>query len=293
MMPSRLMQWIQHAYRRRYVIILIGLLCTGWGLYVGFTAAPTWRSMALLSPSKGFQETGNSISSLAQRLGGAASLLGVSSAGNDQDRLAALIGSRGFTEDLLKAGLMQEMYPGRWDAQNRRWIGPPPSLEQAVERFDLLRSVAVDRQTGLIRVGMIAGSPEQAQAWLWRLIEKLNESERARALATAETNLRYLQTALNSETNRDLRDGLLGIVQSQLSTRMLARANKNFAVEVVDRPYLPESRHSPNRKLILFQSGIIGLLLAFFVLALERMFPALRAFLRDMTMRNRKQPQVP
>ena len=283
MMSSKFAEWIHHAYRRRYIVGAIILVCLGWSIYTGMTAAPTWKSETLLSASKGFQSGPAGLSSLAQRLGGAATLLGVTNVTNDVDRLAALISSRSFTENLLKSGLLQEMRPKQWEAQKGAWIGPPPSLETAVQQFDTLRSVNIDRQSGLIRVGMIAGSPEQARAWLWKLINKLNEVERARALTTADVNLVYLQNVLNTETNKDLRDGLLTIVQGQLSTRMLAKASKNFAVDVVDPPYLPESRNSPNRKVIVFEGGIIGIALAFLFLALERAYPALRSFFRSMS----------
>jgi LPS O-antigen subunit length determinant protein (WzzB/FepE family) len=269
-------------WRRRLVIVLITVLGAAASIGIALTRAPTWQSVAVVAPAEGLAE-GGSLPDLGQFGALAAALPNLGIARPDVERLSAILQSRSFTESLLiEEGILRELKHDLRPPLIQTGDAPSAdSIEYAVERFDTIRTVGIDRKTGFIRLTMRARTPELAQSWLQRMIDRLNATERQRAAKRSQENLAYLRNLLEREVNADLRTSIARLVNAEVRRGMLANASADFAVTTIDPPNLPETKFSPRRKVIVVFGTLGAFLLAVLAVLGHRMFGNLRTVVRQ------------
>lgn len=244
-----------------------------------YRMTPVYRAVVVLIPG-GEERAGLSgaLGSALGSIGGLAALAGVNVGSGAQglEEALAVLRSRQFTERFIDDNeLMPKLYPKKWDSAARKWRVPPderPTPARAYKFFDTrIRSVALDRKTGLVTLQVDWRDPNEAAGWANDLVRRLNAEMRARAIAKSEASLGFLQKELAATPVVDTRDAINRLIETQVNQRMLANVTMQYAFRVVD-PALPSDRDDPLRpnKLLMIVAGIfiglvIGLILTIFV----------------------------
>src|SRR5207249_4949688 len=115
----------------------------------------------------------------------------------------AVLRSREFTQGfILDQDVMPDLFAGRWDIASKRWKGTEsewPTPAEAVKYFDrAVRNIMRDTKTGLVTVQIERRDPVKAALWANELVARLNAEMRARAIASTNASVGYLEKELSS-----------------------------------------------------------------------------------------------
>jgi uncharacterized protein involved in exopolysaccharide biosynthesis len=239
---------------------LFGRLYAGRWLIVGCVAAstlafaaaalvikPQYRAVTVLAPSDA--NSGNLDSKLGD-IGGLASLAGIELGSRDKrtEESLAVMRSRTFTEAFIRdKALMPKLFARKWDSRKGAWKVAPdeqPTPYKAFKRFNKIRSVSVDKKTGLVSVQIDWTDRNEAAAWANELVQRLNVEMRSRAIRDAEASLGFLEREEKVMENVTTRAALSRLIETQLKQRMLATVTEEYAFRFVDRA-LPADADDP------------------------------------------------
>ncbi len=250
---------------RKWWIIASVVVFTAGFYVLAHVLTPVYRGTTLVIPAKadhGMDASGGGI-------GGVASLVGIDIGGSDSDKqeALALLKSRHFTENFISdLNLMPVLYAKIWDAKNGKWMVDEkhqPTPAKAYRHFDKdIRTIAVDKKTGLITVSVDWTDRVAAAAWANELVQRVNLEMRQRALARADSEVGYLEKEFESTTTVATREAIGHLIESQVKQRMLATVTPEFAFRVIDRamPSDKDDPHFPNKFLMLIAGPIVGLI---------------------------------
>ena len=80
--------------------------------------------------------------------------------------------------------------------------------------------------------------------------------------------LNYLREEIVNEKINSLKEALIQLTESQLNTKMVTNIKDDYAVTIIDKPYIPEKKSKPQRSIIC----IIGTILSFLISMLTAYF---------------------
>lgn len=247
------------AWSHRYLIIACSVLSMLGAAYLAFTADSIYRADVTVTEVR---ETGmGAASSLADSLGGLASLAGVNiDGGGISQEARAILKSRYLVEQfILRYELLDDL--------SRDQDGPP-TLWKAVREFQK-RTLTLrdDKRSGTTTVSIAWTDPKVAAKWANDFIGLTNEMMRSRAIETSRRNVAYLNEQIEQTNVVELRRVLYNLIETETKTLMLANARPEYAFTIVDPAVAPEIRTSPKRSvMILFGmvlGGIVGAVIAF------------------------------
>jgi uncharacterized protein involved in exopolysaccharide biosynthesis len=255
--------------RRWWIVASAILFATLFGI-LAFNMTPVYRSATVLVPANndrsGLQ---SALGSTLGQLSGLAALVGVGvSTGNAQTQEAlAVLRSREFTERFIRdENLMPELFRDQWDAAAGRWLGEEedwPTYAQAFRYFhDSIRTVTLTPQTGLVTLAIEWTDPEKCALWANRLVERLNEEVRSRAIENANASIGFLERELESTGAVETRQAINRLMEVQINQRMLANVTREFAFRVADRalPPDPDDEIRPNKRFLLLLGWLFGMM---------------------------------
>jgi hypothetical protein len=187
-------------------------------------------------------------------LGDVLGLLPTASGGKEAERMVATLLSNQFTYRFIEdRGLAPELYPERWDASSRTWKPSPlswlpivadraraPTAQELVRRFTSMRSISLDRPTGLVRIRLDWHTPKRSAELVNSMITDFNEFSRARAREEARTATEYLTKEMNATNVAELRASIARLMEDQMTREMMATVQPEFALRVVDPAMAPD-----------------------------------------------------
>ena len=242
-----------------------------------------YTSSVLISPM--FDE--NRDSALASRLGGLASLTGVSLSDErvNKTKLALeVLKSRKFFKSLdekydLLPDLMALDYwdskknilvydERKYNAERNEWSldsegkSFEPSIQRSHKAFLNHLTITQNVETSLIDIYVEHQSPYIAQKWLSDIVFEINEVIKDEDIINAQRSVDYLKTQVTKTDLSELQSGLYDLIQTQIQTIMLAEASPEYVFRTVDPALVPENKSSPNRILITLVGFFLGLILS-------------------------------
>ena len=254
----------------RWLIIAITSLFAVGGIAYALMAQEWWRADVVLAPADK-----KALPGALGQLGGLASLAGVNIGGGGDQEPLAVLRSKGFarafiTEQDLMSVLLKDV---------KSTDGKPLDIRDALREFEKVRSVSDDKKTGLVTLGVRWKDPETAASWANLLVKRLNERQRAQALAESQRNVDFLQKEMASTSVVSLQQSMGRVLEGEMQKLMLARGNEEFAFKVIDPATSPKQRDAPKRALVAIVAtlagGFLGLLAVFLRKAIrERRRPA-------------------
>ncbi len=237
-------------WRAKWSILLACALCGAVAIALALTATPLFRAEVVVTEVK---DGGmNASSSIANQLGGLASLAGISVGGNgSSQQYQAVLRSRHLIEEFVT----REHILNVLIAKSKQ-----PSLWFAVNQFrDNVLSLHEDKIKGTTVVGIEWTDPQTAARWANAFVALANEVIRSRALSDSERNIAYLNGQISKSNVVELQRVMYSLIESETKTLMLANARAEYAFSVVDPAVPPEIRTSPKRTLMVALGIIVGL----------------------------------
>jgi uncharacterized protein involved in exopolysaccharide biosynthesis len=231
------------AVRRRPLLVLAMSIAFGVAFGVlAYLTTPTYRGTTILAPADlEKQGMGSGLSSALGSVSGFAAIAGIGLGENDYatEEAMAVLKSEYFTEGFIQDNnLMPELFPKAWDAQAGRWktgLRKIPTLGAGFRRFNKIRKLTRESKSGLITVQVDWKDPVKAAEWTNRLIERLNDEMRRRALNQAEASMGYLQNELANTVDVSTREAISRLMEGQIKQEMMAHVTKEYALKVVDK----------------------------------------------------------
>lgn len=239
-------------------IALTVAITTGLAVAAVFLSSPIYQAQVLLAPA---EQDLTATAGLANQLGGLSILTGRSSSGmvDPTNEAIAVLRSRAFSESfIVDQDLTSVLVP---DPPPDIKIGGREHIYEAFKVFDQMRQVARDPETGLVRLTISWGAPEQAVDWVNKLVSSLNERNLELALLRADQHLSYLRGELEETSSLQIRTSLVTLVEEQLKAKMLARSRAEYSFRVVDPAALPLEQSWPKPVLFVAVGLAMGLAL--------------------------------
>jgi uncharacterized protein involved in exopolysaccharide biosynthesis len=257
-------------WARRTLILLLTLMFTAAAVTTAFLLPVKYQATALLSPVDSGEGGGKlgGAGGLLSQFGGLAALGGISlGGGGEKDESIATLQSAALTEAFIAdRKLLPVLFPRKWDAARQTWnTSDPdeiPTLWKAEQKFrKKVRSVDIDKKTGLVSLTIEWSDPKQAAEWANELVQRTNRTLRDRAIEISERNLDYLNGQISKTSVVELRQSLYTLIETEIKKVMIAQGSEEYAFRVIDPARVAEERSSPRRALITLVGAFAGLML--------------------------------
>lgn len=232
-------------------------------------------------------------SGMMAQLGGAAALLGVNLNGGGSERINAAIATlrshQFITHFIEQNNLLVPLFASSWDKRGQRsdidetiydqvsgeWLreGGQPSALEAYRAFsEILTVTGPDRNTGIVTVAISWHNPEEAAAWVNKLVQELNHEIRSRDVREANNAISFLRKQLESTQLVDMQQVFYQLIESQTRVTMLADVRNEYVFRVIDPAVIPDRKSEPRRVAVVIIGTMIGSMLALFLLFLKRLY---------------------
>jgi uncharacterized protein involved in exopolysaccharide biosynthesis len=248
--------------RRGWVLLLCAAVGVGAALALAAWTPKQYRADVVLLPVKADTTAGG----LSSQIGGLAALAGLSlGAGGDESESLEVLKSRSLCNRFLeKYDVVPALFPKRWDAAGKKWIGQQPSVSEAVARFDArVKIVSQDKVAGTVRLSMRWTDPAVAARWANDFAALANEEIRQRAEADARRMIAYLNKELATNNVLEVREAINRLIESQLKNQAMANVRNDFAFKVLDPALVPDANDfvSPIKLAYAALGSLLGLAL--------------------------------
>jgi uncharacterized protein involved in exopolysaccharide biosynthesis len=254
---------VMAAWTSRWSFLTIVLVTTGLAALVAFVSTPIYRAEVLLSPLQDDSSAGSGLGGIVRQLGDIAPLVGVSGLGGGsvglKEETMALVKSRSFLIQFIREEhLMPVLYPEI--AEPGKKAKDLPTEGDAYRRFsNSVLTVQEDKDTGLIRLAIEWQDPQLAAMWANKLVQRINELMRARAIAEAQRSVEYLQKELTRTSILGIQDSIYRLIESNVGQIALASSREGYALRVIDPAIAPEAKDFVKpRRVLLIALGLFG-----------------------------------
>jgi uncharacterized protein involved in exopolysaccharide biosynthesis len=198
--------------------------------------------------------------------------------------LPALMASKNFDLNTKKIIFDNKKYDptrGLWVRKSKQNQESKPTYLEAYGEYIEKVQVSHDKSSNLITISMEHLSPIFAKEFLDYIIEETNELLRDKDLKESSDAIDFLTSEIPKSSVLTMKDAINRLVQSKLETQMMARISSDYALKVIDSPFIPEKKSRPNRTFICLLMSILG---GFFV----TVFIIIRHYLIDPNESNLK-----
>jgi LPS O-antigen subunit length determinant protein (WzzB/FepE family) len=120
-----------------------------------------------------------------------------------------------------------------------------------------------------IKISFEHPSPIFARDYIYFLVEMTNDLIRDKSLTDADAALDFLNMQIETASNSSIKISASQLIQNQLDFKMKADIHKDYIASFINKPHIPSSKHSPNKKLYILITAILGLLGSVFLVILN------------------------
>ena len=191
---------------------------------------------------------------------------------NDKVTLALeILRSRKFLRDLI---LQKEILPNiGWNLTSDEVAKMPKEekeelLQSATASLSGTFQVSKPRASKIVRIYVNSGDPLFAKQLVEWLIEGVNETMAEDDVIEAKKSIEYLKTQASKTSVSDLKKLFYGMIESHVTTIMLAEVNKEYVFKTLDPPVLPIWPTGINKLKIVIWISIAGLVSSIGILLL-------------------------
>lgn len=288
---------VQSLWNGKIIILCLSLIFSFLGIYYSLSLPNIYKSEALVSI---VDEDSNKFSTTASQYSGLASLAGVNlPSGNSisKDDLAIeIIKSREFLKHLITfEDVMPQLMAAKsydhiskktvfdeeiYDYEKDIWLREPskylkikPTYLEIHKRYISEHLVILkDSKTGFVSIGIKHISPEFSYYFLNLIIQELNNIVRLKNLKEAEDSIKYLKNRLTMTDNSNVRMSINRLIETQIQVLTLSNIRQEYLLKTIDAPFLPETKHEPNRAQICLIFSFFGLIISCFVVLFRKYF---------------------
>ncbi len=160
-----------------------------------------------------------------------------------------------------------------YDEVNKKWLVAQPHTDDAYAVYMSNIKVSYHNERRIIDISATHVSPVAAKEILDSVILGADQLLREFDLGRSDESLEYLNEAIAKQQQLALRNAMNDMIMSQLEAKMMTKIGPHYIIDIVDPPYVPKYRISPNRTFMCVSTGMVGLVLGI-LLVLMRHFRA-------------------
>ena len=277
--------------RWSWVLVILALLGAAKGVMDVRNLSPVYVAKMTVLPDSGGGIGGGG------QVGGVLGNLGLqlgSNAPTTFDRMKVVMRSLQLAEILQKKyGLMQTMFAGSWDAENKQWkrptgedferqqrisafFGQPlwsePSLESLARAVGGSVVFQKDKETPFWEVSVSGGDRAAALRLLTIAYQEADELLRGQDRVESQQRRRYLDSQLTGLTNIDVRQALVGLMSSEQRRAMMLESNLPYAARILEPPFVSEYPEGRNIRILIVLPAITLVLTGLLVITAIALF---------------------
>lgn len=274
---------------KKFILILTGIFSVFSGVY-SLHLTNIYTSQALLVPT--YLSTSNS---KIDQYNNFASIAGIDLNGKSPDVTVALafINSKKIISQLAKHDtfLPDLMAAKKWDmnsnsviydehiydSKDKKWIREVnfplqqiPSEQEAFGLFSKHININIDKKNDLITLSVDHISPLIAQQWSAWIIDEANSMVANLRIDEAERSINYLNNQIKHTPYSELKTLFFNLIQKKTQDMMLANANKQYALTIIDPPLVAEKKSKPKRLFIFIVGTLLGFILSILIIILRK-----------------------
>jgi uncharacterized protein involved in exopolysaccharide biosynthesis len=237
------------------------------GVIYWYTATPYYSAKVLFDVADGGSSS-RGLSSMLSQLGGGT----LAARSRQQSKIAqgiATLESQQFLREFIQENnLLPILYAGLWDSETSDWKASAsdskPRLSDGYRKFGATMGVAEDPKTDLLTLEIKWTDPDLATEWANKLIFRLNEKLRARAILEAVETIDFLKKEVEKTRIVELQQAIYFMIQQQINTQTMANIKQEYAFKVISSAIAPELDQyvSPRGGLIFIVALLGGALLS-------------------------------
>lgn len=278
----------------KWIILAITLLFAAGGVAYALMKPDIYQATVLVAPAN--EEGGTS--GLSGKLGGLASLAGISLGGGGSNQTAIakeVLQSRAFLADFIRRHQLEVPLKGvtGWNKQAEQWeydreVYNPDTQEWLLDdegksfeptNWDLVKafkenhlSVSENKDTGMLTIGVKDLSPVAAKNWVSMLVADINQHMRREDVSEAEARIAYLEGKLSDTSIAGMQQVFYQLIESETRTVMLANAQQEYVFKTVDPAVVPQEKSGPKRALIVALAVMLGCMLGVVIVFFKTLF---------------------
>ena len=158
-----------------------------------------------------------------------------------------------------------------YDEVNKKWLVEKPHTDDAYAEYMSKINISYHSERHIIDISAQHISPIAAKEMLDAIIVEADHLLRKFDLDRSDESLEYLTKAIAKQQQLALRNAMNDMIMAQLENQMMTKIGPHYIVDIVDPPYIPKYRISPNRTFMCVASGMVGSVLGI-LLVLMRHF---------------------
>jgi hypothetical protein len=279
--PRLLIEWFLKDFHK---IILFFIFFSIVAVFYSLSIPNKYLSTTIVASN---MSDSKSVGGALSKLGGLASLAGISLGGGDMspEVLKEMLKSKSFLSSFIKKYQLevdimvangfnpeknQLLYKDKvFDFVQNKWIREVdfpkekiPSEIELVKKFNEYYSVSYDRKTKLITMSFKFFSPEYSKGLLVNLVSFFNEYMRENDISDSESSIEYLKKQLDETKYHEIKLALQQIIEEQYKKLALAKTRKEYAVRVIEQPMRAFEKSEPNRVILCLAISFLGTFLS-------------------------------
>ncbi|AIY64571.1 Wzz/FepE/Etk N-terminal domain-containing protein [Pseudoalteromonas piratica] len=277
-----LAEFIAPVFKNKYKILLVSFVFSVFSVFYALSLPNIYKSETLLVPNSGQAEGG--MAKLASSLGGLASLTGVNLGDAGANELLITIEtlkSRNFILDFINENNLEVpliaavgwdkasndliLDPEVYSYEEKKWVRGPtkwgkvePSEQELYERFMERLSVNFIEDKSMLSLSMKHYSPNLSKEWLELYVARINTWMRNKKLMEAEKSILSLESIIQDTKLSNAKSVFSSLMEEQIQSKMLVMSKTDYALQIIDPPYLPELKSEPKRALICIFITFLG-----------------------------------
>lgn len=280
-------------WRGKWFVLCFVLIGTLYGARQMHNFPTVYEAEMTIFPMK--SESGASSAGTGKAIAQALGVnVGTSSGFTTIDRLRILFGSHRFAQHLQqKLGMMQRLFAGSWDMENKRWRVPNGwrfEIDQKIKRFFNLSTwrqldthtlaqhlngaivMTPIRDTGIRRISYRNSNPDLALYILRTVYNEADDMLRADDQIIAVQRKEYIQGRLAIEPLEENQKVLLGMLAGVEQSLMFLDNDLPYAARVLEPPKVSSSPVYPQMTSVFAPPIIISLSLGVCLVLLVQLF---------------------
>lgn len=271
-----ILQDLRVGWRTPASFIAIALLFT---LYTLHSAPTLYKVQMLVLPAPNDRAevnpgAGGAIGTLLGAVGGGPT-------GSNYIRYQRLLSSPAVAQRLQdKYGMLQYVFAGSWDAQEKKWLSPPvtprslllgwlfklshvpmsppPDVTTLADYIQSQVEVMPSVTTDIVTVSMTSAKVDFAKRVLLTTHAEANAVLRDQVAHRASQQVNYLENKLAQTSVADYRQTLLALLQQQETLLMTTQTDASFAAEIISPPVASPTPVSPRPILFIAVAILVG-----------------------------------
>ncbi len=263
------MSYIFEIIKKNFLNFFIVAAISGFiGGVTSFAVTPKYTSQALIkvdsAEDQGLLGGLNQYSGLANIAG-----IGLPGANTDINYVVERLNAKDFFKPILEDDYLlprifsaksfdfqtgEILFDKNYDATEKKWKREQSGLKKSKPNYveahkELMKdfSVQLDLETDFIKVSYSHVSPYFAKSFLEKVLNSFDEVERSNDIDESKNALIYLETQIQNSKLSEIKDAASKLAEEQVKIQMLSNVKENYKISIIDEPFEPFRKSSPNR----------------------------------------------